>query len=543
MMKIVRKLLVTALVLGVAGGSIALYRQRTRSNPNAHAAVFHVERGPLTISVTESGTLQARDLEVIQNEVEGRRSIIFLVPEGARVQKGDLLVELDASSLVDGRLDQEIRVQNAEADFVNAEENLAVVKNQAKSDVNQAELALRFAHEDLRNYLDGEYPNQLKQAEAQITLAEEELTRARETLEWSRRLAEERFISQTEKQADELREKKRALDLELARNNLDLLTDFTYGRKLAQLESDVQEAEMALERVTRKARADTVQAEARLKAREAEFRRQRDRLAKIEEQIEKARIHAPIDGQVIYATSTRRRRWNQEPLSEGMEVRERQELIHLPATASAKAEISIHESNLEKIRTGMPAEITVDALPDRVYTGAVARIAPLPDAQSMWMNPDLKIYNTDIHIDNSDESLRPGMSCQARIIAAEYEQALYIPIQSVIRAGRQPTVFVLHNGVVESRNVQIGLDNNRMVHILGGLEEGEAVLLAPPLDAGVVDVFVDDTPEDLLDDEDPHPLEMPVPAEDIAPPERREEPAAAGRGAPGSGAGRGGGRR
>jgi HlyD family secretion protein len=61
------------------------------------------------------------------------------------------------------------------------------------------------------------------------------------------------------------------------------------------------------------------------------------------------------------------RRFNTEPLIEGREVREREELIYLPTTSSAKADISIHESNLEKIRLGLPAVITVDALPGRKF--------------------------------------------------------------------------------------------------------------------------------------------------------------------------------
>ena len=56
----------------------------------------------------------------------------------SQAKKGDLLVELDASSLMDTRIDQEIKVQNVEAADVNATENLAVAQNQAKSDMDLA---------------------------------------------------------------------------------------------------------------------------------------------------------------------------------------------------------------------------------------------------------------------------------------------------------------------------------------------------------------------------------------------------------------------
>ena len=216
----------------------------------------------------ESGTIKARDQIIIKNEVEGKTVIIRLVSEGTIVKKGDLLVELDASSLEDAKIDQEIRVQNAEAAYVSSKENLAVVQNQAESDMDKARLTLEFAEQDLEHYKKGKFPNELSAAENRITLAQEELTRALETLKWSEKLCGEKYISQTELQADELTAKRKALDLELAKNDLDLLRNFTYQREIAQLESDVAQAKMALERTTRKAKADVVQAEANLTAKE-----------------------------------------------------------------------------------------------------------------------------------------------------------------------------------------------------------------------------------------------------------------------------------
>lgn len=239
---------------------------------------------------------------------------------------------------------------------------------------------------------------------------------------------------------------------------------------------------MALERVRRKVAADILQAEVELRARESEFQREQGKLEKIEQQIERTRIHAPNDGLVVYATSTQANfRGNIEPLAEGQEVRERQELIYLPAPGSVKAEVKIHESNLDKVSVGLPVRITVNALPGRVFSGRVAGIAPLPDAVSVWLNPDLKVYNTDIHLEGEVEGLRTGMSCRAEIQVAQYPDALYVPVQAVTRVDGQPTVFVRQGGQFGPRQIEVGLDNNRMVHVLKGLEEGDTVLLTPPL--------------------------------------------------------------
>jgi HlyD family secretion protein len=467
-------------------------------------AKFAVKRGPLRISVNESGTIQAREQIILKCEVEGRTTILSLVEEGTHVKEGELLVELDSSRLLDDRIDQEIRVQNAEAAFIRARENLAVAENKAQSDVELAELTFDFAKQDLKKYMEGEYLNELKEAESTITLAKEELQTAEEKLKWSRELHAREYISQTELQIDELVAHKKKLDLELSENELQLLEDFSHPRKLAELESDVRQAEMALERTKRKAKADVVQAEAELRAKDSEYRRQKDKLAKLEEQIVKTKIYAPADGLVIYATSAKTRHWrgNEEPLDEGREVHEREELIYLPTATAVNAEVKIHEASLQKIKVGLPVGITVDALAGRRFTGKVVKIAPLPDAQLIWLNPDLKVYNTVIELDGEGNGLRTGMSCRAEIIIEEYDDAVYIPVQAVLRVGGEPTTYVWDGGAFEPRGIEIGLDNNRMMRIKSGLKEGEIVLLTPPLASASVETETAGGEEDRTSDKE-----------------------------------------
>lgn len=270
--------------------------------------------------------------------------------------------------------------------------------------------------------------------------------------------------------------------MELAEDEKQLLTEYTYKRTMVQLESDVHQARMALERTERKAAADVVQAEAHLKAKESEYLRQKDKLEKIEAQIEKTKIYAPADGLVVYATSGRGGwRGNDEPLKEGQMVRERQELIYLPTGSSFMAEVEVHETSLTKIKPGLPVRITVEAFPEKAYRGRVKSVALLPDARSAWLNPDLKVYNTDIVIEGDASGLRTGVTCLAEIIVEQYENALYVPVQAVVREKGKPTVYLAKGNRMEPQEVELGLDNNRMVRILSGLEEGDPVLLNPPL--------------------------------------------------------------
>ncbi|NQU76640.1 MAG: HlyD family efflux transporter periplasmic adaptor subunit [Planctomycetes bacterium] len=445
-------------------------------------ATVPVQRGPLVISLTESGTVQNRERAVIKNEVEGVVTILYLIPEGVQVKKGELLVELDSSRLVSEKNQQQITVMNSEAAFIRASENQAVTKSQAASDISQAELTLRFAKQDLEKYSKGDYLRELEKAEADINIASEERKRADDKLVWSERLADEKYITDMECQADELAAKRAEINLKLANSALDLLKLYTHTRNLDQLESNVIQAKEALDRTQRKASADIVQANAELKARDSEYERQKDNLVKISDQIVKCRIESPAEGMVVYATTGQGSHWsNAEPLQEGQQLRERQEIIHIPTEAAMMAEVNVHESSLTKISQGMPVRITVDAVPGHVFWGRVGKIALLPDAMSARLNPDLKVYNTEIYLDGNAVELRPSMTCRAEIIVKQYPDALYVPVQSIMRVGPKTVAYVQTPNGVEQREVTVGLDNNRVICITKGLEEGESVLLAPPL--------------------------------------------------------------
>ena len=476
-------------LVAIAGISYAAINTRMQDDPIHDQPTYEVQQGPLTISVTVSGSIQAREKVVIKNELEGSSTILYLVPEGTRVKQGELLVDLDVSNLIDQRVDQEIKVQNADAAYISARENLAIVESQAKSDIDKAQLTYDFAMQDLKKYREGEYPKLVKEAQTQISTRQEELNLAKEKVKWSRVLFDEKYLSQSELQTDELSAYRSQNNLDLSKSDLDLLENYTYKRQIAQLVSDVTQAEMALERMHRQANANIIQASATLQAKLSEFNQEKNKLQKINDQIGKAKIYAPMDGLVVYFTSVSMgmgRRGSQEPLEEGQMVRERQELIHLPTTSSYMVVTKIPEPSLEKIHIGLPVRITIDALPGKVLTGKVTSIGPLPDAQDIFMNPDLKVYNAQINIDGDGNDLRSGMGCQTEIIVDYFPDTTYVPIEAVLRVGGKPTVFVANGNKWAPRTVDLGPDNNRLAQIKSGLKKGEIVLLTPPLSSAEV---------------------------------------------------------
>lgn len=470
-----------------------------------------VQRGPLRISVVETGSIRPHRQMVLRNEMDDDAAIVFIVPEGALVKKGDLIVELDATAVETELVERRIRVQNTEAELVYAEENMSVVRNQAMADTEAAELQRQFAIQDLQKYVEGEYPKQLKELEAAITLVEQELGQAQEELKWSETLFAEKYLSESDLQQDRLTARRVQLNLEMARADLALFQEYTHERQLAELRSAVRQTELALERTRSRAAGSIAQAEAQLRARQAQIEEEKGRLAQLEAEHERSRIYAPIDGMVLYASSVSNRYSNDPPVEEGTIIRERREIIHLPTADSYDIDISIPEVNLNKVAVGQPARVLVDSLPGVEFRGRISSIARLPDATSRALNPNLKLYNTVIELESGVTGIRSGMSCRVEIIVDDLDDAVYVPVQSVVQEAGRPVVYVQRRGAAVPVPVELGLDNNQFVHVVSGLEEGQEVLLAPPLDAGGEPPFErsESTPAEAADEllsENPQPL-------------------------------------
>ncbi|MBQ3099269.1 MAG: HlyD family efflux transporter periplasmic adaptor subunit [Kiritimatiellae bacterium] len=442
--------------------------------------VFTVAEGPLTIGITASGSVQSRDKVVLRSELEGRNTILWVVEDGVSVKTGDLLVEFDAAALVEKRNDQEITANTAHGNLIIAEERLEVTKGECEGNLLEREVTLDLAKMALEKYEKGDFPEEKRQREADIALADEELQRAAEKLDWSRKLAKEGFLTRTELQADELALRRKQIDLEMAKTKMNVLTNYTVHQQRATLQSDVRKATRAVTRTQWQNKSQIRQGETEIVQRSREYYRATNRLAELNFQISKSKIYAPTNGIVLYS-STAKRRWWENPLAAGESAVQRQELIYIPLDEGMIIEIMVPEASLNKLEAGMAASVKVDAFPDQVFNGKLSKIGILPDAQSTRLNPDLKMFKCELECDFRDAVVRPGMSCDIELVKETYAKAVYCPIQCVVRMDGDAYVYVQDGSAWVPRKVEVGLDNNRMIHILKGVEPGEVIMTAPPV--------------------------------------------------------------
>ncbi|MFO8015062.1 MAG: efflux RND transporter periplasmic adaptor subunit [Phycisphaerae bacterium] len=512
------------LAVGVLGAALGWIPFAGSSQTSLPRATYTAQRRDLTISVTEAGEIQARSYTDYVCEVEGTTTIADIVPEGTRITADDvanrrIIVQLDSAEIEERLTRQQIDFAEAEANFTEAQEALEIQRKQNESDVKAAELAVRFGLMDLQKYLSEEVAAALLERiessgrpadavvksliqglvadpahpqwggaalqnkrllESAIKLAESTLKRDGNRLLWTQKLSEKGYVAGLEVERDQLAYEKAQIEVQQAQTALALFLRYDFAKQVEKLISDYQEAKRQLERTRASARATLAQAQAKLRSAEASFNLQKERLEKLEKQLAACTIRATAPGMVIYGTSTNYYARMRDPIEIGDGVHKGQKIITIPDTAEMDAIVRVHESWVERIKPGLPVRVVADPFPDRVFTGQVIRVAPLPDPQSRYMRTGLKVYTTQVALEGEQRILRPGMSAKVEIIIDQLTNVLCVPLQAVATRWGGKVCYVVSRKGLEARPVETGQFNASFIEIKDGLAEGEFISLVPP---------------------------------------------------------------
>jgi len=475
-----------------------------------------VQRRDLIVSVTESGNVKARNSVDIRSQVEGRTTIISIVPEGTQITEEDVknkkvLVELDSSELTEDYTQKKITFATAEANYTEARETYEIQKKQNESDISEGELEVKFAHMDLQKYLGeilarevldslqknekatppeilsltgdsrlgGSAYLQKTELESNIDLAKEKLTRAETRLAGTEKLFSAQYVAKAELEADQLAKKQREIELQQARLSRNLFLRYEFPKETEKLLSDYQEAQRQLERVKARARSKLDQARAKRLSAEATYVLQKNRLERLKKQIDSCVITATKPGMVVYGSSGDFYARRYRLIELGGDVRERQKIITIPDFSAMAVDIQVHESWVDKVEPNQVAIVTLDAFSDIKLTGKVLHVAPLPNPQSYWMDTGLKVYSTDVSIDGQHDFLKPGMSAKVQIIIKELKDVICVPLQAVANLPDGKVCYVLTTEGVREREIVTGDFNENFIEIIAGLQSGEIVSLLP----------------------------------------------------------------
>lgn len=467
------------LAAGAASG-YWLYASRggTRAEGVSTTSFHAVSKMDLEVILRVNGELQAVESTDIACEVEGSTTIVEIVKEGTFVRKGDVLIVLDSANIRQRIEDTTLDLQKAENDLVNARELREIQISKNDADLEAATVALRLAQLDLKQYLEGTYPQSLADAQTTLEMARITLKNREEELAQSRALFAKGFVTATEIKKSELELTNARNAVAKAETALAVLTQYTHEMNLASKKNALAQAEQRLVRTRRENASNLSQRDADVRAKEQALDLIRRRMERLQQQLEACTIKAPEDGMVVYATSGDRNAQNL--IQEGATVRERQALLRLPDTSRMKAVVRLNEAQVPRVREGLRATVRVVGVPTPL-TGRITRISVLADSGSRWWNPDSKEFPVDVALDSTPPGLKPGMGAQVEILVDRVDQVLAVPLAAVYSVGRDAYVFVSDGQRLQPRKVQIGRTNDTHAQVSDGLQGGERVKL---LEAG-----------------------------------------------------------
>jgi HlyD family secretion protein len=471
-------------------------RHGSGSSAIADQAVWQeADKSDLEVVVLERGSLESQSNVELICEVEDVRkdningtTILWMIPNGASVNKGDLVVELDSNPMQEALDDQVLFTENALAEKIQAEANL---KNQMTMNTTakaEAELLIRLAELELEMYTDKDNGTQKLLMDAnkrRIDDVNNEILSAQATLELKREeqrgfqsLFKLGYANRNEVRQRELNylqaEGQFAAKLNQLQTEVSMLKKmqvYEQRKELLSLEGKVATAKRGLEQVLRNNEARLAQTQALMRAKDESYKKEEERLQRYKEQLVKCKIYAPQSGLVAYPNS------KVSEVREGVPVIFRQKLLSIPNLDSMQVETRIHESALDQVRSGLPVRVTVDAFPNVHYKGTVKSVAVLPE-QNSWSGNDTKVYQTIVTINEKVEGLKPGMTAVSEILIDSVKDVVNIPLHAVVEHEQKTYVVVREDGNrLVPRPVSLGQASETRVSVQSGLSEGESIAI------------------------------------------------------------------
>jgi len=400
------------------------------------AITYEITRGDLLVTITEQGSLESSNNIEIKSKVRGFNTVTWVIPSGTEVKPGQELVRLDTKKL---------------------EENLSLSKTnvyQSQASLAKTTAGLATAKISIRAYEQGQYLTELMEREKSVAISEANLKASRKMLLRSGGLFKQGFVTELEVQSQSLTVEQARLELIVNRTRLDVLKRFT----------------RAMELETR--RGALTAGYSYVKRDEAELAMNLSRRTRAEEELTNCVIRASRGGLVIYPLPSP---WKNEPeITEGVSVRYDQVLLLMPDLSQMQIKVGIHEEMIERVKVDLPATVV---LPDLTLEAKISSVASVTRPSAWWTGNMVK-YDTIIDLP-SVAGLRPGMTAVVKVVVAEHRDVLSVPVAAVLDTENGHLCCVKTSRGIELRSLELGDSNDEFIVVLGGLNEGDKVLLNP----------------------------------------------------------------
>jgi multidrug efflux pump subunit AcrA (membrane-fusion protein) len=240
---------------------------------------------------------------------------------------------------------------------------------------------------------------------------------------------------------------------------------------IRQAQISLDKAQRAYEQSLSNYALKVKQARADIRDTELQLAKQRRKVEEMEDIIKKFVINAPSDGMVIY-----KREWGGSKRKVGSEISPWDPVVAtLPDLSSMISKTYVNEIDVSKVKVGQEVRLSVDAFPEKSYTGIVTSVANIGE---QLPNTDAKVFEVIIKVDGSDPILRPSMTTGNQIITKTFSDVIYIPLETVFASADSVPMVYTKSGTHQV--VVLGESNENDVIVEQGVDVGEKLYLSIP---------------------------------------------------------------
>jgi len=179
-------------------------------------------------------------------------------------------------------------------------------------------------------------------------------------------------------------------------------------------------------------------------------------------------IVAPISGTVL-----------RKEVEEGSYLNQGMFIMEIGETEELYIETDVLVEDVAKIKERSKVIIYSDELGIDDLKGVVTKIHPTAFSKISDLGIEQKRVKVEIKMENTDFDIKPGYELDLRIIVNSKENALMVPKNSVFEMEDKEYVFIVDNGRAVLKEVKTGIEGQKHIEIVEGLEEGQLVILSP----------------------------------------------------------------
>ena len=293
-----------------------------------------------------------------------------MIESGTLVSEGDVLVQLDTLAI-----EEEISERTK-------------FFHQAEATVARSRATLENAKIAIEEYIEGSFPAQKASLQQGLAAAEAQLLNSQNQLKYARMMAQGNYQSELMVEQREFNEMKESNSVALLQTQIEVLKKYTKQEQLARLNGELEAAKATLEADLERSLAD------------------KKRLDRALEELQLCTIRAERSGLVIYPNGEQ---WEDVPeIEQGATVKKDQTLLLMPDLRQMQVKVGIHESVMDRMTKGSPAEVTLNKT---TYDGEVSYVASVAQPAGWWTGNVVK-YDSIVQLPEL-EGLRPGMSIRS----------------------------------------------------------------------------------------------------------------------------------